>query len=88
MCLIIVHYDGHRHVVIFGTESLHSLLERGATVNLTNGPMGVVGNGSSVEIFIAKGCWVPKLSCSTFACENVKTWNEILFCHYNRIVEK
>ena len=42
--------------MIFGTESLHSLLERGATVNLTNGPMGVVGNGNSVEIVIAEGC--------------------------------
>ena len=88
MCLVIVHYDGHRHVVIFGAESLDSLLERGATVNLTNGPMGVVGNRNSVEIVIAKGCWVPKLSCSTFTRENVITWNEILFCHYNRIVEK
>ena len=45
----------HRHVVIFGAEFLDSLLERDATVNLINGPMGVVENRKSVEIVIAKG---------------------------------
>ena len=54
VCFIIVHYDGHRHVGIFEAESLDGLLERGATVNLTNGPMGVVGNRNGVEIVIAK----------------------------------
>ena len=48
----------------------------------------VFKNRNSVEIVIAKGCWVPKLSCNTFALENVITWNEILFCLYNRIMEK
>ena len=80
MCLIIVHYDGHRHVVIFGAASLDSLLEQGASVNLTNGTLGIVGNGKSVEIVIAKGCWVPKLSRSTVAYENIITWHDILFC--------
>ena len=75
-------------MVVSEAESLDSLLERGATVNLTNGPMGVVGNRNSVEIVIAKGCWVPKLSYSTLNRENIITWNEILFCHHNRIVEK
>ena len=88
MCFVIVQYDGYRHVVIFGEESIDSLLERGATVNLINGPTGVVVNRNSVEIVIAKDCWVPKLSCGTFARENVIPWNEILFCHHNRIVEK
>ena len=64
-------------MVIFGTELLDSLLERGATVNLTNGPLGVVGNRNSDEIVIAKGYWVSKLSHSTFAREHVITWNEI-----------
>ena len=65
--------------MIFGADSLDSLLERGTTVNLTNGPMGVVGDRNSVDIVIVKGCWVPKTSCSTFSHENVITWNEILF---------
>ena len=78
MCFIIVYYDGHRHVVIFGAESIDSLLERGATVNLTNGPMGVVGNRNSVEVGIAEGCWDSKTSCSTFAHKNVITWSEIV----------
>ena len=73
MCLSIVRYDGHKHVMTFGAESLDSLLERGATVNLTNGPTGVVGNKNSIEIVIVKGCWVPALSCSTFAGEYVIT---------------
>ena len=75
-------------MVIFGAESLDGLLEHGATVDLTNGPMGVVVNRNSVDIVITKGCWVLKLSCSTFTRANVITWNEIFFCHYNRIVEK
>ena len=53
-----------------------------------NGPMGVVGNRNSVEIVIAKGCWVQNFSFNTFACENVINGNGILFCRYNRILEK
>ena len=50
MYFIIVQYDGYRHVVIFGAELLDSLLERGATGNLANGPMGVIGNQRAMPV--------------------------------------
>ena len=54
---------------------LDSFLEHRTAVNLINGPLGVVENRNSVEIITDKSCWVPKLSYSMFARENVITWN-------------
>ena len=67
---------------------IDSLLGGHVIVNLTNDPLGVVRIRNSVESILAKDCWVPQLSCNTFASENVIAWNEILVFHYNRFTKK